>query len=99
MTRTQLINEIVENIRKNTKLTTSQIAELQDAFQTYPMEYLEKIHKDDFQYFECHTHTNYSLLDGVNKITEYINKAKELGHPRLITDHRVTHVGLKSSVP
>lgn len=92
MTRTQLINEIVENIRKNTKLTTSQIAELQDAFQTYPMEYLEKIHKDDFQYFECHTHTNYSLLDGVNKITEYINKAKELGHPALaITDHRVTH--------
>mgnify|MGYP002622751284 CR=1 FL=1 len=37
-----------------------------------------------------HLHTDYSLLDGLGKIEDYVNKAKELGQTALaITDHGV----------
>ena len=35
-----------------------------------------------------HTHTEYSLLDGSNKIKEYVKRVKELGmNSAAITDH------------
>ncbi len=39
-----------------------------------------------------HSHTEYSLLDGSNKITEYVNRVKELGmDSAAITDHGVMY--------
>lgn len=39
-----------------------------------------------------HVHTEYSLLDGSNKITEYISRVKELGmNSAAITDHGVMY--------
>ncbi len=39
-----------------------------------------------------HVHTEYSLLDGSNKITEYVNRVKELGMTSAaITDHGVMY--------
>lgn len=39
-----------------------------------------------------HTHTEYSLLDGANKITEYVKRVKELGMDcAAITDHGVMY--------
>lgn len=39
-------------------------------------------------FVHLHLHTEYSLLDGVGKIDEYIKRAKELGMPAIaITDH------------
>lgn len=39
-----------------------------------------------------HVHTEYSLLDGSNKITEYVKRAKELGmSAAAITDHGVMY--------
>ena len=37
-----------------------------------------------------HVHTEYSLLDGSNKIKEYVSRVKELGmNSAAITDHGV----------
>ena len=42
----------------------------------------------DRQFVHLHLHTEYSLLDGVGKIDEYINRAKELNMTAIaITDH------------
>ena len=39
-------------------------------------------------FIHLHLHTEYSLLDGVGKIDEYLNRAKELGMESIaITDH------------
>ena len=39
-----------------------------------------------------HVHTEYSLLDGSNKIQEYVNRVKELGmDSAAITDHGVMY--------
>ena len=39
-----------------------------------------------------HVHTEYSLLDGSNKITEYVKRVKELGmDSAAITDHGVMY--------
>ena len=39
-----------------------------------------------------HVHTEYSLLDGSNKIKEYVARVKELGmNSAAITDHGVLH--------
>ena len=41
-------------------------------------------------FVHLHTHTEYSLLDGSNKITEYVKRVKELGmDAAAITDHGV----------
>ncbi len=41
-------------------------------------------------FVHLHTHTEYSLLDGSNKISEYVAKVKELGmNAAAITDHAV----------
>lgn len=43
-------------------------------------------------FVHLHTHTQYSLLDGANKITEYISRVKELGmNACAITDHGVMY--------
>lgn len=43
-------------------------------------------------FVHLHTHTEYSLLDGSNKITEYVSKVKELGmNAAAITDHGVMY--------
>ncbi|MDD3279406.1 MAG: DNA polymerase III subunit alpha [Lachnospiraceae bacterium] len=42
------------------------------------------------RFAHLHTHTEYSLLDGSNKIKEYVNRVKELGmDSAAITDHGV----------
>ena len=42
------------------------------------------------RFAHLHVHTEYSLLDGSNKITEYVNRVKELGMDSAdITDHGV----------
>jgi DNA polymerase-3 subunit alpha len=39
-------------------------------------------------FVHLHLHTEYSLLDGVGKIDEYLERAKELGMKAIsITDH------------
>src|SRR5512143_2575926 len=44
------------------------------------------MHHSDFVHL--HLHTQYSLLDGANKIGDLVKKAKEFGMPALaITDH------------
>ena len=92
MTRTDYIREIIKFLHEETTLTKSQIRDLQEAFIDYTMEELQHVYENRFFYFCSHTHTLYSLLDGVNKVEDYIQRAKELGHPALaITDHRVTH--------
>ena len=41
-------------------------------------------------FVHLHTHTAYSLLDGASKLSELIQRAKELNMPALaITDHGV----------
>jgi len=43
-------------------------------------------------FVHLHTHTEYSLLDGSNKITEYVKRVKELGmNSAAITDHGVMY--------
>ncbi len=43
-------------------------------------------------FVHLHTHTEYSLLDGSNKITEYVSRVKELGmNAAAITDHGVMY--------
>ena len=43
-------------------------------------------------FVHLHTHTEYSLLDGSNKIKEYVARVKELGmHAAAITDHGVMY--------
>ena len=41
-------------------------------------------------FVHLHVHTEYSLLDGSNKINEYVSRVKELGQTAAaITDHGV----------
>ena len=41
-------------------------------------------------FVHLHTHTEYSLLDGSNKISEYVARVKALGmNAAAITDHGV----------
>ncbi|SFK87563.1 DNA polymerase III catalytic subunit, DnaE type [Lachnospiraceae bacterium KH1T2] len=54
--------------------------------------------KDEFvkgkymSFVHLHTHTEYSLLDGSNKIKEYVSRVKELGmNSAAITDHGVMY--------
>ncbi|HSX42271.1 MAG TPA: DNA polymerase III subunit alpha, partial [Candidatus Saccharimonadales bacterium] len=43
-------------------------------------------------FVHLHVHSHYSLLDGLGKVDELVNKAKELGMPALaLTDHGVLH--------
>ncbi len=43
-------------------------------------------------FVHLHTHTEYSLLDGANKIKEYVSRVKELGmNSAAITDHGVMY--------
>lgn len=47
-----------------------------------------------------HVHTEYSLLDGSNKIKEYVARVKELGMTAAaITDHGVMLASLTSTEP
>ncbi len=43
-------------------------------------------------FVHLHTHSEYSLLDGLGRVKELVNEAKRLGHTALaITDHGVMH--------
>ena len=43
-------------------------------------------------FVHLHVHTEYSLLDGSNKIKEYVSRVKELGmNSAAITDHGVMY--------
>ncbi|MCF0186949.1 MAG: PHP domain-containing protein, partial [Bacteroidaceae bacterium] len=43
-------------------------------------------------FVHLHTHTEYSLLDGSNKINEYVARVKEMGMTAAaITDHGVMY--------
>ncbi|MBI3290716.1 PHP domain-containing protein, partial [Candidatus Falkowbacteria bacterium] len=43
-------------------------------------------------FVHLHTHSHYSLLDGLSKVDELVKKAKDLGMPALaLTDHGVMH--------
>ncbi len=48
--------------------------------------------KTNSKFVHLHVHTHYSLLDGMGKIPDYLDRAKELGMPALaITDHGVMY--------
>ena len=48
----------------------------------------EKGEETIMAFVHLHTHTEYSLLDGSNKIKEYVSRVKELGmNSAAITDH------------
>ncbi len=48
--------------------------------------------KNDLNFAHLHVHTEYSLLDGCNKIKEYVARVKELGmNSAAITDHGVMY--------
>ncbi|MBQ2089930.1 MAG: PHP domain-containing protein, partial [Lachnospiraceae bacterium] len=43
-------------------------------------------------FVHLHSHTEYSLLDGSNKISEYVSRVKQLGmNAAAITDHGVMY--------
>mgnify|MGYP001276390285 FL=1 len=47
-------------------------------------------------FIHLHSHSHYSLLDGLPKIDDMINHAKELGMPALaLTDHGVMYGALE----
>ena len=49
-------------------------------------------YNNDSSFTHLHTHTAYSLLDGSNKIKEYVLRVKELGmESAAITDHGVLY--------
>ena len=49
-------------------------------------------HEKTEKFTHLHVHTEYSLLDGSNKIREYVARVKELGMDSLaITDHGVMY--------
>ena len=46
----------------------------------------------NMSFVHLHTHTGYSILDGANKIKDYIRRVKELGmNAAAITDHGVMY--------
>lgn len=46
----------------------------------------------NMSFVHLHTHTEYSILDGANKIKDYIRRVKELGmNAAAITDHGVMY--------
>ena len=48
--------------------------------------------REPVHFAHLHTHTEYSLLDGANKIREYVSRVKELGMTHAaITDHGVMY--------
>jgi len=48
--------------------------------------------EDKQKFVHLHTHSHYSMLDGMGKIAELVKRAKELGSPALaLTDHGVMH--------
>ena len=52
----------------------------------------KKLQEQKMAFTHLHTHTEYSLLDGANKISEYVKRVKELGmDSAAITDHGVMY--------
>ena len=52
----------------------------------------EKGEETIMAFVHLHTHTEYSLLDGSNKIKEYVKRVKEIGmDSAAITDHGVMY--------
>ncbi len=52
----------------------------------------EREKRDTMSFVHLHVHTEYSLLDGSNKIKEYVKRIKELGmNAAAITDHGVMY--------
>ena len=52
------------------------------------------------EFTHLHVHTEYSLLDGSNKIKEYVARVKELGmDSAAITDHGVMYGATYTSQP
>jgi len=46
----------------------------------------------DKKFVHLHTHTHYSLLDGLSKVPDLVSRAKEMGMPAIaITDHGVMY--------
>ncbi len=61
-------------------------------FGLYPAFAFMMKERDYMSFAHLHVHTEYSLLDGSNKITEYVQRVKELGmNSAAITDHGVMY--------
>ena len=59
-----------------------------NVYKCSPWNQITKGEKKIMAFVHLHTHTEYSLLDGSNKIKEYVSRVKELGmNSAAITDH------------
>jgi DNA polymerase-3 subunit alpha len=78
--------------RRNTPTATPSMVKQQNTTppkteQAEPSE-TPKVSAQSVQWVSLHTHTDYSLLDGMGKCDDYVKRAKELGMPAIaITDH------------
>jgi len=82
----------IKGLLEESDLLECQREELLHALSTQPAELLARIADKNFAYSELHTHTWFSLLDGVSSIDDLLARAAELNYRGLaIADHRVTY--------
>lgn len=92
MTKQALLDIIWGKIQQESQLPAEKNSELMQWVSTQPMELLEFLASDEFNYNEVHLHTEKSLLDGIGDAKEYHMQAVKLGHKAIaVTDHGVTY--------
>lgn len=85
------MEKLFQTLKTVSNLSANKQADIMDAARNYSPEIVEKIANDNFSYNCLHVHTDYSLLDGVSKVSELVETAISLGHNAMaVTNHGVT---------